>query len=238
MRGEDVAGVLRYLFGPGRHAEHVDAHLVGSWDGVPEAIEPPTRADGRRNTAGLARLLCAPLVLRDTPPPKWVWHCSLRAAPEDRRLTDAEWCRVAEDVMHRTGIAPSGDDGACRWVAVRHAEDHVHLVAVLARQDGRSVRVWRDYPRVREACRAAELRYRLRHTAPAGRVAAASPTPAEMDKANRAGRAEPARLTLRRELRLAAIEGRLEQPEHRADGGPPWLPRPEDPAWPAGQPRA
>ena len=26
----------------------------------------------------------------------------------------------------RTGLAPRDDDGGCRWVAVRHADDHVH----------------------------------------------------------------------------------------------------------------
>jgi hypothetical protein len=42
--------------------------------------------------------------------PKPVWHCSVRAAPEDRLLSDAEWARVAENVMHRTGLAREGDD--------------------------------------------------------------------------------------------------------------------------------
>ena len=40
--------------------------------------------------------------------------------------------------MHRTGLAPYGEeDDAVRWVAIRHGDDHIHLVAMLARQDGR-----------------------------------------------------------------------------------------------------
>ncbi len=35
------------------------------------------------------------------------------------------------------GIAAYGDEQACRWVAVRHAPDHIHLVAALAGVDGR-----------------------------------------------------------------------------------------------------
>jgi hypothetical protein len=36
-------------------------------------------------------------------------------------LSDAEWGRLARDVMDRTGLAPRGqDDDAVRWVAVRH----------------------------------------------------------------------------------------------------------------------
>jgi hypothetical protein len=52
-------------------------------------------------------------------------------------LSDDEWAQVACEIMHRTGLAPNGqDDDAVRWVAVRHADDHIHLVAMLARQDG------------------------------------------------------------------------------------------------------
>ena len=58
-----------------------------------------------------------------------VWHCAVRAAPEDRLLSDAEWAQVATAIMDRTGLAPVGDDLAVRWVAVRHAPDHIHLVA-------------------------------------------------------------------------------------------------------------
>ena len=66
-----------------------------------------------------------------------VWHCSMRAAPEDQMLTDDEWAAIAHDVMNRTGLSPYGqEDEAVRWVAVRHGDDHIHIVAMLARQDG------------------------------------------------------------------------------------------------------
>ena len=60
-------------------------------------------------------------------------------------LSDAEWALVAERVMHRTGLALDGDDLGVRWVAVRHAADHIHIVATLARQDGARPRIWNDY---------------------------------------------------------------------------------------------
>lgn len=75
-------------------------------------------------------------------------------------------------VVDRVGLAPDGDLGAVRWVAVRHAADHVHIVATLARQDGGRPDVWNDGYRVRDACRAVEQRYGLRRTAPADRTAA------------------------------------------------------------------
>ena len=81
----------------------------------------------------------------------------MRAAPGDRTLSDDEWAQIAHDVMHRTGLSRYGEeDDAVRWIAVRHAEDHVHIVAMLARQDRTRPGVHNDRYRVRDACLAAE----------------------------------------------------------------------------------
>jgi hypothetical protein len=69
-------------------------------------------------------------------------------------LSDAEWAQVATAIMDRTGLAPAGDDLAVRWVAVRHAPDHIHLVATLARLDQIRPKVWNDYFLVRKGVRA------------------------------------------------------------------------------------
>ena len=119
-------------------------------------------------------------------------------------LSDAEWALVAARVMHRTGLAPDGDDLGVRWVAVRPAADHIHIVATLARQDGRRASTWNDYYRVREACQEAERRFGLRPTALADSTAARRPARAETEQAARNGWAEPARVTLRREVCTAA----------------------------------
>jgi hypothetical protein len=114
--------------------------------------------------------------------------------------------------MHRTGLAPYGqEDEAVRWVAVRHAADHIHLVAMLARQDGTRPRVWNDYCRIGEACRAAEDRFGLRRTAPRDRTAADRPTRAESEKARRCGWGEPPRVTLRRAVATAAAAASSER---------------------------
>ncbi|MDT0263988.1 hypothetical protein [Jatrophihabitans lederbergiae] len=78
------------------------------------------------------RPLEQPVRAYDRAPAEFVYHLVLRNAPEDRRLSDEEWADVCTEAMSRTGIAPEGDSAGCRWVAVRHAEDHVHLVATLA----------------------------------------------------------------------------------------------------------
>ena len=96
-----------------------------------------------------------------------VWHCAVRAAPQDRLLSDAEWAQVAARIMHRTGLAPEGDELGVRWVAVRHALDHIHLVATLARQDRHRPDLWNGYYKLRDAWRDAECQLGLRVTAPA-----------------------------------------------------------------------
>ena len=136
----------------------------------------------------------------------------MRAAPEDRMLSDDEWAAIAHDLMDRTGLSPYGqEDEAVRWVAVRHGEDHIHIVAMLARQDGGKPSLsWERY-KVRAACLAAEQRYGLRSTAPADRTAARRPTRAEDKKAARRGLDEAPRITLRRHVTTAAASANDEE---------------------------
>ena len=211
VRGTDVRRLLYYLYGPGKANEHTDPHLVaGFFD--PAYLEPERRPGGSRDFGRLAGLLAQPLAALAGPGyAKPVWHCSVRAAPEDRLLSDAEWAQVAAQIMDRTGLAPEGDDLGVRWVAIRHAADHVHIVATLARQDATRPRIWNDFYRVREACQDAEARLGLRRTAPADRTAARRPSRAEAEQAGRRGWGEPPRDRLRREVCTAAAGARSEQ---------------------------
>jgi hypothetical protein len=204
-RGKRVGGLIRYLFGSGRREEHADPHIVVGWR-HPAELEPPLRPDGHRDFRRLTGLLQQPhAALGPRGFDRPVWHCAIRAAPEDRTLSDDEWAQIAGDIMHRTGLAPAGqEDDAVRWVAVRHGADHVHVVAMLACQDGGRPRVSNERYRVREACRAAEERYGLRRTAPGDRTAARRPTRAENEKTRRDGRPEVPRVTLRRAVSAAA----------------------------------
>jgi len=204
-RGEHVQPLLYYLFGPGRREEHTDPHIVAGWR-HPADLEPPLRPGRKRDFTRLTSLLLQPqAALGKRAYARPVWHCSMRAAPEDRLLSDDEWAQIAHEVMDRTGLSPYGqEDEAVRWVAVRHGDDHIHIVAMLARQDGGKPSVsWERY-KVRAACLAAEQRYGLRSTAPADRTAARRPTRAENEKAARRGLDEAPRITLRRQVTTAA----------------------------------
>jgi hypothetical protein len=205
-RGSQVGGLLRYLFGPTRFetSPHTDAHLVAAWDGV-DGIEPPV-AD---NAVGfdvrqLAALLEAPLVYAERVPTKPVWHCSARAAPTDRWLSDSEWADIACDIIGSVGLGADERRSGVRWTAVRHASDHIHIVATLVREDGKPARLDFDKKVVRSACMRIEERYGLRATAPADGTAVLGPSRAEIEKARRSGRSESVRETLRRQVRTAA----------------------------------
>ncbi|MFZ3572270.1 mobilization protein [Streptomyces sp. BH097] len=200
--GGRTYGLLAYLYGPGRRDEHIDPHLVTAW--MPELAPDPGR-DGAATLKQLADTLDLPVlaVPEDRRPARHVWHCPVRTAPGDRYLTDSEWSEVARRIVHATGIAEYGDDKACRWVAVRHADDHIHIVATLKREDGRSPRRHQDGIRAQAECRKIEKDWGLQILNKGDGTAAQRPTSAERAKAERTGRPEPARETLREHVRQA-----------------------------------
>jgi hypothetical protein len=132
-----------------------------------------------------------------------VWHCSIRAAESDRILSDEEWADIARRVVAATGIAPDGDPDGCRWVAVRHAPDHIHIAATKVRADLRTARHWNDYLTADRELASIEKEYGLFQVVRGDRTAAKRPTRAEQEKARRAGHDKPARERLRTTVRTA-----------------------------------
>ncbi|MES0838384.1 relaxase/mobilization nuclease domain-containing protein [Nocardiopsis tropica] len=208
MRGQDTLGLLKYLYGPGSANEHTDPHQVAAWRtlGVPD----PGRAP-EADLGVLARRLdrfVRPQVRRH------VWHCAIRVAPTDRPLSEPEWEQVARRLAAAGGVAPLGDERACRWVAVRHdgpQSHHIHLLATLARQDDTNPDIHNDALRLRQECRLLEAELGLRPTSAADRTSAPSPTRGETEKARRQGRERPSRALLERLARRAAAAARTEE---------------------------
>ncbi len=202
-RGARTVGLLAYLYGPGIRDQHTDPHLVAAWD---QAVPDPVR-DSDVTLAQLARHLDQPV--RALPahrrPGRHVWHASVRAAPEDRELSDAEWGQIAHRMVAATGIAPAGDLDACRWAAIRHAGDHIHIVATLVREDGRRPRLQADAARAQAECRSIEVEFGLRRLHAGDGTAARRPTSAERAKAERHGRPRTPREHLREAVRQALV---------------------------------
>ena len=231
-RGRSVRGLLYYLFTEGLAGEkgleaaHADPRVIAGWDPAEDLqrLQPPV-CGGRRDFKVLASRLNEPVLalgldaaqLRRYKP---VYHLTIAAAKDrstgrllDRYLTDEQWADIAREYLHRIGLAPRGDDTAVRWVAVRHADDHVHVVATLARQDGRRPRLSNDRYRSMEASRFVEATYGLTSMSATAGAGAAPVSRAEQRKHQDAmrrdargprGRPAPDRDMLRRQVRVAA----------------------------------
>jgi hypothetical protein len=209
-RGQNVRGVLHYLYGKGKRNQHVSPHLVAGWI-HPADLEPSRRADGKRSFSRLTDLLELPVRYGRKVPGKFVYHVAVRCAPGDPELGDGAWNAIAAEIMHRLGLSERGreDQGVC-WVAVHHGDNHIHIIATLARQDRRPAWPQNDYYRLGEALRDIERAYGLRVLTRADRTAPKALTRPEMEQAARTGR-EPDRAVLYRHVRTVASAARTEE---------------------------
>ena len=111
--GGNAAGLIRYLYHAGLPGDAPDPHMIAGWP-TPAELEPARRRDDRRDVKRLTELLeQTTAALGGSGSARPVWHCVMRAAPEDRPLSDGEWAQIASDVMDRTGLSryEEEDDG-------------------------------------------------------------------------------------------------------------------------------
>jgi len=191
-KGSSFGGLARYLYGPGRHEEHVDAHMVGGNLAVED--RPRVIAEELRDIA------------RDNPRVRRpVFHASL-SLPEGERLSDEQWHRAGEMFVDRMGFHEGQSEAP--WAIVRHDGDegrHVHIVASRVRFDGSTVSDSYDFKRSHEACRAVEADHGLSSPQPSPeRLASVSRS--EREAASRRGVA-PERGQLRQALQEARDSG-------------------------------
>lgn len=207
--GTRTIGLIRYLYGPGTHEEHTDPHLVAAWD----SLVPDPGRNPKATYADLQRLLDQPVEALPTSrrPTEHVWHLSVRAAPEDPILSDEQWGDIARRMVAATGIASEGDTAACRWAAVHHADDHIHIIATTVREDGRRPRRHNEAKRSQAEARLIEADYGLRRLTTGDGTAAQRPTSAERHKADRHQRERTPREELRESVRRAAAGARSEE---------------------------
>lgn len=180
-KGRSGYGALRYDYGRGRREEHEDPREVagsvpGRWRDKAAMIDGHAayRADVQRP----------------------VWRSSLRAAPEDRGLSDEAWGRIAERYVQRMGY-----DG-CPWTATRHGADHVHVTVSRLDWEGRLVHDRHDFARAQAACRLIERDHGLVDASERFDRGRAQVSHGERESADRRG-IDPERVQLRGHLDAA-----------------------------------
>lgn len=210
VRGSDPVGLALYLFGPGKHNEHTDPHIVAA--DVTLGVPDGHRYTDKRDIIDLGHDLNAPHKLFGTEfPGGHIWHLVLsNDGKKDRLLADEEWAEIARSAMDRMGFTESSGKAACRWIAVRHGlsvegNDHIHIAVNLIREDGTKASIWNDRPKIQKFAAEMERRYGL--AVIEGRSGAGLPgvTRAEKEIAERTGQPEPPRLRLARTVRAAAV---------------------------------
>ncbi|MEU9189852.1 relaxase/mobilization nuclease domain-containing protein [Streptomyces sp. NPDC048484] len=207
--GSDTRGLLYYLYETGKYEEHTDPHLVASFDGM----SPDPGRDPNATLTDLQQLLDQPMMAlaKHARPAKHVWHTSVRADPGDRILSDEEWADIARRIVAATGIDPGEGQPGCRWAAVRHADDHIHIVATLVTEDGHRPDDFRSGTRAQAEARLIEKELGLHQVTPGDGTAAQRPTSAERHKAERQGRERTAREELRETVRRAVTGARCDE---------------------------
>src|SRR6516225_2711066 len=176
-----LEGQVALVAGAGRGVGRAIALALSDAGAAVAELEPPLRENEKRDFRRLTGLLEQPIaLLGDRAPSDPVWHCAVRAAPGDPDLGDGAWMQIAAEIMHRTGLSRRGEeDEAVPWVAVHHGDNHIHIVAVLARHDSRRAHLHNEYYRIGEALRDLEAQYGLAAVARADRTAARRPGRAE-----------------------------------------------------------
>jgi len=134
-----LEGQVALVAGAGRGVGRAIALALSDAGAAVAELEPPLRENEKRDFRRLTGLLEQPLaLLGDRAPAKPVWHCAIRAAPGDPDSGDGAWMRIAAEIMDRIGLSQREEEyRGVRWVAVHHGQNHIHIVATLARMDGR-----------------------------------------------------------------------------------------------------
>lgn len=147
VKGSDMAGLMRYLAGPGRAEEHTNPRVIAG-DVVTMAVFGGAIDVVRAGE--LAKLLDSPrqIALRGAPvmatnyraayaaieagtprreafeaatKDENVWHCALALDPKEGQLDEATWSAISRRFMAEMGFIDAGDGAPdVRWATVHH----------------------------------------------------------------------------------------------------------------------
>lgn len=149
IRGSSARGLARYLHGAGRRNEHVYKRRGKTFAG---GVVIGGSVDVERTESGEWGTQFDRVIKQREDVEKGVYHLPIRAGSGDRTLSDGEWRVIAERVM---GALDIGEQYP--WVAVRHADDHIHIALSRVSFDVTQVaKLSWDYPKIMKELRAVE----------------------------------------------------------------------------------
>jgi hypothetical protein len=226
VRGDGMPELISYLFGPGRHNEHVDQHLVSGYaDAVFTApgrlwqSEPGVQRQVPKEARDLGWQVEYPRSRWGTQVPRGhVWHCSLAIRADEGQLSDTQWAEAAHAMITALGFSNAEGKAPCRWVAVRHGpsregNDHIHIAVNLVREDGTKASTWNDYRKAGAVCADLEDRFGLQHV-PGRETGRSVPEPTRADREISAARGEPEPLRIRLERKVRACTAAARSEAH------------------------
>ena len=191
-RGQRVGDIAAYLHGPGKANEHQylrdgrrhsGGMVIASNIGAEGATDPAEWAADLRHTQKQRPDITKP-----------IWQASLRAAPGDRSMDDREWSDIASRFMDEMGV------GEHPWVAVRHGEDHIHVVVTRVNDTGEVWHGRNDRRQAQAACTRIEKQHELEQ-APRRRVQSKKTITEQRAEHREAAAVSPEQRRLRRSVR-------------------------------------
>lgn len=188
-RGTRVGDIAAYLHGPGKADEHQyvkdgQRHsggvVIASTIGAEGATDPAEWAADLRHTQQTRPDITKP-----------IWQTSLRAAPGDRKMDDREWADAASRFMDEMDV------GDRPWVAVRHGDDHIHIVLSRVSDDGEVWHGRNDRRAAQRACTVLEEAHGLSQ-APRRKVQPKRAVTTQRETWREAAKVSPRQRSLRR----------------------------------------
>jgi hypothetical protein len=207
-RGARSGDIAAYLHGPGKANEHrYDRESGGAVIGGNLGREGDR--DGKRWAQDLR---AAASTREDIKNP--IWHTSLRSAPGDRKLSDAEWADAGQQMAEKMGYSEHP------WVMVRHGDDHVHIVTSRVSETGDVWHARQDYRQAQRAATDIEKEYgltqapRVRENPTQRRTPKSEVNASQQQAATNRGRTTPAVETVQPQP-APSVNRRTEAPEQR-----------------------
>ena len=128
-RGNRAGDIGAYLHGPGKANEHVYTDMAGKAHQGGQVIASNVMAEGQTEPGRWAARLRAAQSQRPEITGA-IWQASLRNTRADRQLSNDEWGQIAQEFAEGMGYADHP------WVAVRHGNDHIHVVVSRVSDEG------------------------------------------------------------------------------------------------------